>query len=151
VPKRSRNYSPARHGTGWSSGQPSNAIVVFLDNPNVSDEQRMQVFRDNEVTPPASLGGSQAQSRPQPQQVTRGVARVAIKVINWTQGMTPELYRRIRNTPTPEIRQSVREQPVSITTNPAPTVTNTVVSEFQPQTPTTNPEAYNDIFGVRDA
>jgi hypothetical protein len=65
--------------------------------------------------------------------------------------MTPELYRRIRNTPTPEIRQSVREQPVSITTNPAPTVTNTVVSEFQPQTPTTNPEAYNDIFGVRDA
>lgn len=148
---RSRNYSPSRHGTGWPSNQPSNAIVAFLDNPNVSDEQRMQVFLDNEVTPPASLGGIQAQARPQPRQVARGVARVAFKVINWTQGVTPELYRRIRNTPTPEIRRPVREPPVSITTNPAPTVTNTIVSDFQPAPATTNPEAYNDIFGVRDA
>jgi hypothetical protein len=124
--------------------------VAFLDNPNVSDEQRMVVFRDNNVTPPASLGGSQAQARPQTRQVARGVARVAFKVINWTQGMTPELYRRIRNTTAPELRRPVRERPVSITTNPAPTVTNTVVSDFQPTT-STNPESYNDIFGVRDA
>jgi len=103
------------------------------------------------VTPPASLGGGQAQARPQPRQVARGVARVAFKVINWTQGVTPELYRRIRNTPAPEIRRPVREAPVSITMNPAPTVTNTIVSDFQPTPTTTNPEAYNDIFGVRDA
>jgi len=148
--KRSPNYSPSRHGTGWPSNQPTAPIVAFLDNPNVSDEQRMQVFLDNEVTPPASLGGGQAQARPQPRQVARGVARVAFKVINWTQGVTPELYRRIRNTPAPEIRRPVREAPVSITMNPAPTVTNTIVSDFQPTT-STNPESYNDIFGVRDA
>ena len=55
---RSPNYDPSRHGTGWPSNQPSKTTVAYLDNPFVTDEQRMEVFSDNSVTPPPSLGGA---------------------------------------------------------------------------------------------
>lgn len=147
MPKRSPNYSPSRHGTGWGSGQPSNAIVAFLDNPNVSDEQRLQVFADAGVTPPASMGGREITATPTTLTTQRGVSRITLKLINWTVGITPEFYRRVRSTTDPTLR-AIYDQPTpSITTRPAPTVDNSIVSEF---TPTTTEDDYEGVFGVRD-
>ncbi len=52
---RSRNYSPSRHGTGWSSSKPGNAAVNFLNNPNVAVDAKIEYIRNNGATPPASM------------------------------------------------------------------------------------------------
>ena len=52
---RSSNYSPSRHGRGWSSGKPGNAAVNFLNNPNVSNDAKIEYIRNNNATPPASM------------------------------------------------------------------------------------------------
>ena len=52
---RSRNYSPSRHGRGWSSSKPGNAAVNFLNNPNVAVDAKIEYIRNNGATPPASM------------------------------------------------------------------------------------------------
>jgi len=52
---RSSNYSPSRHGRGWSSSKPGNAAVNFLNNPNVSDDAKIEYIINNGATPPASM------------------------------------------------------------------------------------------------
>ncbi len=52
---RSSNYSPSRHGRGWSSGKPGNAAVNFLNNPNVADDAKIEYIRENGATPPTSM------------------------------------------------------------------------------------------------
>ena len=52
---RSSNYSPSRHGRGWSSSKPGNAAVNFLNNPNVAVDAKIEYIRNNGATPPASM------------------------------------------------------------------------------------------------
>ena len=52
---RSSNYSPSRHGRGWSSSKPGNAAVNFLDNPNVANDAKIEYIRNNGATPPNSM------------------------------------------------------------------------------------------------
>ncbi|MCP4122176.1 MAG: hypothetical protein GY751_10525 [Bacteroidetes bacterium] len=52
---RSRNYSPSRHGTGWSGSKPGNAAVNFLNNPNVAVDAKIEYIRNNGATPPTSM------------------------------------------------------------------------------------------------
>ncbi len=52
---RSRNYSPSRHGTGWTGTKPGNAAVNFLNNPNVAVDAKIEYIRNNGATPPASM------------------------------------------------------------------------------------------------
>lgn len=52
---RSSNYSPSRHGRGWSSGKPGNAAVNFLNNPNVSNDAKIEYIRNNGATPPSGM------------------------------------------------------------------------------------------------
>lgn len=146
---RSPNYDPARHGTGWPSNQPSNAIVNYLNNEYVSDEQRLQVFRDNSdsnytIVPPPSLGGSTIAVTPQPAVIERGYSIITVKLINWNTGITPEIYRRIMNIEDPQLAYDIPTD--SITMNPAPTITNSIVSEFT-ELPNDN---FTGIFGVQD-
>jgi len=52
---RSSNYSPSRHGRGWSSSKPGNAAVNFLNNPNVAVDAKIEYIINNGATPPASM------------------------------------------------------------------------------------------------
>lgn len=52
---RSSEYSPSRHGTGWSSSKPGNAAVNFLNNPNVAADAKIEYIRNNGATPPPSM------------------------------------------------------------------------------------------------
>ncbi len=66
---RSRNYSPSRHGTGWTGTKPGNAAVNFLNNPNVAVDAKIEYIRNNGATPPASMleqGGGDETPTPPP-------------------------------------------------------------------------------------
>ena len=133
---RSPDYNPSRHGTGWKTNEPSKSIVAFLDNPFVTDEQRMEVFTDNGVTPPPSLGGAIAVVETTPPVIERGVAFIPVKIINWVD-ITPEIYRRILTTNNPELTPRISEpeydvRTPTLTTRPAPTVENSIVASFVP-------------------
>lgn len=147
---RSPDYNPARHGTGWKSNEPKKTTVAFLDNPFVTDEQRMQVFSDNDVTPPQSLGGAIAVVETTPTIIERGAAFIPVKIINWID-ITPEIYRRILTTNDPELtsRDSEPEYDIptpTLTTRPAPTVENSIITSFAPL----GASDTTGIFGLKD-
>jgi len=52
---RSSEYSPSRHGTGWSSNKPGQQAVNFLNNPNVSLDAKIEYMEMNGVTPPPGM------------------------------------------------------------------------------------------------
>jgi len=52
---RSSNYSPSRHGRGWSSSKPGNAAVNFLNNPNVAVDAKIEYIINNGATPPPGM------------------------------------------------------------------------------------------------
>jgi hypothetical protein len=153
---RSPLYNPLRHGTGWPSNQPSKTTVAYLDNPFVTDEQRLEVFADNSVTPPQSMGGTIAVVDTAPAVIERGAALIQVKnpFINWID-FTPEIYRLVLNTTDPLLMgrpDSDSDEPSYdiptgvITTRPAPTVENSIVTSF---TPLSNSDTAG-IFGLKD-
>tara|TARA_Y100000389_G_scaffold24075_2_gene20789 strand:+ start:2334 stop:2804 length:471 start_codon:yes stop_codon:yes gene_type:complete len=153
---RSPNYDPSRHGTGWPSSQPSKTTVAYLDNPFVTDEQRMEVFSDNSVTPPPSLGGAIAVVDTTPAIIERGAALIQVRnpFINWID-FTPEIYRLVLNTndpmltgrPEPDNDEPSYDIPTGfITTRPAPTIENSIVTSF---TPLSDSDTAG-IFGLKD-
>lgn len=52
---RSSYYTPSKHGTGWKRGHPTAAEVNFLNNTNVSDQDKVNFIVSIGAKPPSSL------------------------------------------------------------------------------------------------
>lgn len=170
---RSPNYNPATHGTGWPSNQPSNAIVAYLNNPVVTNQQRLMLWEQEGVTPPPNFSSSTPTPTPTTSTTSSSTSstrtstprkRTKTKVkkkmtsqnkfiINWNRGLTEGFQKKIADTPKisltlPETAgTSVAEiETPQITTTTRQTITNPIVENFQPLPP----ENTTGLFGLKD-
>ena len=117
---RSPNYNPATHGTGWPPNQPSNAIVAYLNNPVVTNQQRLMLWEQEGVTPPPNFSASTPTPTPTTTTSTtssstssrtstpRKRTKTKVKgkttsekkfIINWNRGLTEGFQKKIADTP----------------------------------------------------
>jgi hypothetical protein len=154
---RSPNYNPATHGTGWASNQPSNAIVAYLNNPVVTNEQRLQLWEQEGVTPPSNLIDPSTLTQPAPTATTTTSSSTSrsrtsstpyqrnkpVKkrnkpvnkfIINWAWRLPEDILTKVVATPL-----------ISLT--PSEPATTTPVATIQPAqiTTTTTPNITNPI------
>ena len=66
MPKRSKQYSPSKHGTGWPSGHPTDAEIRFLNSATVNNNDKVKFIVNNNATPPKSLATSLPAPPPPP-------------------------------------------------------------------------------------
>jgi len=169
---RSPNYNPAIHGTGWPDNQPSNAIVAYLNNPVVTNEQRLLLWEQEEVTPPPNFSSStptptattsttssstsSRTSTPRKRTKTKVKGKTTPEkkfIINWNRGLTEGFQKKIADTPKISLTlpepagTSVAEiETPQITTTTRQTITNPIVENFQPLPP----ENITGLFGLKD-
>jgi len=172
---RSPNYNPATHGTGWASNQPSNAIVAYLNNPVVTNEQRLLLWEQEGVTPPSNLIDPSTLTQPAPTATTTSSSTSRSRtsstpkkrtktpkkrnkpvnefIINWAWRLPEEILTKVVATPLisltpsePATTPAATIQPAQITTTTTQNITNPIVENFQ-QLP---PDNLTGLFGIID-
>ena len=173
---RSPNYNPATHGTGWASNQPSNAIVAYLNNPVVTNEQRLLLWEQEGVTPPSNLIDPSTLTQPAPTTTTTTSSSTSRSrtsstpkkrtktpkkrnkpvnefIINWAWRLPEEILTKVVATPLisltpsePATTPAATIQPAQITTTTTQNITNPIVENFQ-QLP---PDNLTGLFGIID-